>query len=254
MNNRRYFVAGNWKMHGSLGQARQLAAAVAQAAPDAVDVAICPSYVHLNAAAESLQGHALALGAQDASAWPDQGAYTGQVSAEMLRELGCRYVILGHSERRGLLGESDDLVARKVERVQAAGLIPIICVGETLAQREDGQTEAVVVAQLGAVLERCGAAALGDALLAYEPVWAIGTGRTASPEQAQGVHAVLRGTVAKKDVKIADSLRILYGGSVKPDNAADLFAQADIDGGLIGGAALDADAFLAICQAAAVAV
>lgn len=238
-------------MHGSLSRAEKLAANVAAGAPTGVEIAVCPSYVHLAVAAAALQNSNVALGAQDASSWADQGAYTGQISASMLVEMGCRYVILGHSERRGLLGESDDMVAKKVECAQQAGLIPIICMGETLAQREDAQTETVVVTQLSAVLERCGVAALENALLAYEPVWAIGTGRTATPDQAQQVHEVLRGTVAKKDAKIADSLRILYGGSVKPDNAADLFSQADIDGGLIGGAALDVDAFLAICQAAA---
>lgn len=251
MSKRRYCVAGNWKMHGTVGQAGKLAAEIARGLPDGVEALVCPTYVHLGAVAPQLQDSRLGLGAQDASAWPDQGAYTGQISADMLKEAGCHYVIVGHSERRGLLGESDELVARKVERVQEAGLLPIICIGETLAQREDGQTDNVVAAQLAAVLERCGVAALADSMLAYEPVWAIGTGRTASPEQAQHVHAVLRATVAKKDAKIADSLRILYGGSVKPDNAAELFAQADVDGGLIGGAALDADAFLAICQAAA---
>lgn len=251
MNKRRYCVAGNWKMHGSVTQAEKLAADIAAAVPQNVDSVVCPPFVHLGVVAPQLQDSALALGAQDASAWGEQGAYTGQISAQMLKEAGCSHVIVGHSERRSLLGETDDMVARKVERVQEAGLIPIICVGESLAQREDGQSDAVVAAQLTAVIERCGASALADALLAYEPVWAIGTGRTASPDQAQHVHAVLRATVAKKDAKIADSLRILYGGSVKPDNAADLFAQDDVDGGLIGGAALDADAFLAICQAAA---
>ena len=213
-------------------------------------MAVCPPYVYLPLVQQALKGSAVALGAQNLSLWADSGAYTGEISGRMLDEFGCRYVIVGHSERRGLMGETDDAVAEKVERALAANLTPILCVGETLAQREDGETEAVVLAQLGAVMERCGAQGLARSVVAYEPVWAIGTGRTATPEQAQQVHAVLRGAVAQKDAKIADSLRILYGGSVKPENAAELFAQNDIDGGLIGGAALDASAFLAICQAA----
>ncbi len=250
MSNRTYFVAGNWKMHGSLGQAAELAGSIAKAAPDGVDVAVCPPYVYLPDVQAALADSSVALGAQNLSAWADSGAYTGEISGRMLGEFGCRYVVVGHSERRGLMGESDETVAQKVERAQEVGLIPIICVGETLAQREDGETETIVLSQLEVVIERCGVAALANAVVAYEPVWAIGTGRTATPEQAQQVHAVLRGAVAQKDAKIGDSLRILYGGSVKPDNAADLFAQPDIDGGLIGGAALDAPAFLGICEAA----
>lgn len=250
MSNRTYFVAGNWKMHGSLAQAAELAGSIAKDAPDGVDVAVCPPYVYLPDVQAALGDSAVALGAQNLSAWADSGAYTGEISGRMLGEFGCGYVIVGHSERRGLMGESDETVAQKVERAQEVGLIPIICVGETLAQREDGETETIVLSQLEVVIERCGVAALANAVVAYEPVWAIGTGRTATPEQAQQVHAVLRGAVAQKDAKIGDSLRILYGGSVKPDNAADLFAQPDIDGGLIGGAALDASAFLGICEAA----
>ncbi len=250
MTQRRYFVAGNWKMHGSLVQSAELARAVAAGAPADVDVAVCPPFVFLAQVQQALAGSSVALGAQNLSAWPDSGAYTGEVSARMLTDFDCRYVIVGHSERRGLLGESDETVAQKFERAQAVGLVPVLCVGETLAQREDGETETVVLGQLAAVIERCGVAALANAVVAYEPVWAIGTGRTASPDQAQQVHAVLRGAVAAKDAKIADSLRILYGGSVKADNAAELFAQQDIDGGLIGGAALEPEAFLAICRAA----
>ena len=250
MSNRKYLVAGNWKMHGSLGQAVTLASALVAGKPKGVDVAICPPYVYLPTVQAELANSKLMLGAQNVSAWADSGAYTGEISARMLVEFGCQYAIVGHSERRGLMGESDETVAMKVERALEVDLIPIICVGETLAQREDGETETVVLSQLAAVIERCGVAALATAVVAYEPVWAIGTGRTASPEQAQQVHQVLRSAVAEKDAKIADSLRILYGGSVKADNAAELFAQADIDGGLIGGAALDPDAFLAICKAA----
>ena len=247
---KRYCVAGNWKMHGSREQTRELTAGIAGRAPQDVDVVVCPPFVFLSEAAECLTGSHVGLGAQNVAAWPDSGAYTGEISARMLVDQGCGYVIVGHSERRALLAETDEMVAEKFERAQAQQLIPILCVGETLAQREDGETEQVVLAQLTAVIERCGVAALQQAVVAYEPVWAIGTGRTATPDQAQQVHAVLRGAVQEKDAKIADSLRILYGGSVKPDNAAELFAQPDIDGGLIGGAALDVDAFLAICQAA----
>jgi triosephosphate isomerase len=237
-------------MHGSLTQSGELAAQIAKSIPQGVDVAVCPPFVYLANVQAALHGSALALGAQNVSSWAESGAYTGEISGRMLLDFACRYVIVGHSERRGLMGESDETVAEKVERALAVGLIPIVCVGETLAQREDGETEAIVLGQLAAVIERCGVAALSQAVVAYEPVWAIGTGRTATPEQAQLVHQVLRGAVAAKDAKIADSLRILYGGSVKPDNAAELFGQPDIDGGLIGGAALDAEAFLAICHAA----
>lgn len=237
-------------MNGASGEAARLAAAIAGAAPDGPQIAICPPFPYLAEVVTAVRGSAIEVGAQDVSRWADSGAYTGDVSGRMLRDCGCHYALVGHSERRSLMGETDQQVAEKVERAQAAGLTPIICVGESLAQREDGETDAVVLAQLEAVLERCGVAALAEAVLAYEPVWAIGTGRTASPEQAQAVHAVLRGAVAQKDAKIADSLRILYGGSVKPDNALELFSQADIDGGLIGGAALDSSSFLAICAAA----
>ncbi len=250
MSSRTYFVAGNWKMHGSLSLAAELAGKIVAGAPAGIDLAICPPFVYLPVVQTLVQDSAVSLGAQNVSSWADSGAYTGEISARMLTDLACRFVIVGHSERRGLCGESDELVAEKVERAQAAGLLPIICVGETLAQREDGETEQVVLEQLTAVIERCGVAALAKAVVAYEPVWAIGTGRTATPEQAQQVHDFLRSAVREKDAKIASSLRILYGGSVKPDNAAELFAQPDIDGGLIGGAALDADAFLAICNAA----
>ncbi|HBP66717.1 MAG TPA: triose-phosphate isomerase, partial [Alcanivorax sp.] len=178
------------------------------------------------------------------------GAFTGEVSAEMLVDMGCRYVIVGHSERREHFGEDDDLVASKFLRAQKAGLIPILCVGETLRQREAGDTEHVVVRQLMAVVEAAGSAAFDRAVLAYEPVWAIGTGLTASPEQAQAVHADLRAALAARDPDVAAGLRLLYGGSVKADNAAPLFAQPDIDGGLIGGASLNEKEFIAICRAA----
>lgn len=246
---RRPLIAGNWKMHGSNAMTRELVAAIEAAGPfPQVDVAVMPPFPYLPTALAVAE--TVAVGAQDASAQA-AGAYTGEVAAVMLREVGCRYVILGHSERRQYHAESDGLVAAKFKAVQAAGLTPILCVGETLAQRDAGDTDALVSAQLGAVIDAAGVDAFAHAVVAYEPVWAIGTGRTATPEQAQAVHALLRGVVAAKSATIAGSLRILYGGSVKPNNAATLFAQTDIDGGLIGGASLVADDFVAIIRAAA---
>jgi triosephosphate isomerase (TIM) len=246
---RRPLIAGNWKMHGSPAQVRGWLAAVEAAGPfPAVDVALMPPYPHLSAAATL--SRSIAIGAQDASAHAG-GAYTGEVSAAMLKEIGCRHVIVGHSERRQYHAEGDALVAAKFAAVQAAGMVPVLCIGETLAQRDAGETDTVVGAQLGAVIAAAGIDAFANAVLAYEPVWAIGTGRTATPEQAQAVHALLRGVVAASSANIAGSLRILYGGSVKPNNAATLFAQTDIDGGLIGGASLVADDFVAIIRAAA---
>ena len=246
---RRPLIAGNWKMHGSIAMTRELVAAIEAAGPfPQVDVAVMPPFPYLPTALAVAE--TVAVGAQDASAQA-AGAYTGEVAAVMLREVGCRYVILGHSERRQYHAESDELVAAKFKAAQAAGLTPILCVGETLAQRDAGDTDALVSAQLGAVIDAAGVDAFAHAVVAYEPVWAIGTGRTATPEQAQAVHALLRGVVAAKSATIAGSLRILYGGSVKPNNAATLFAQTDIDGGLIGGASLVADDFVAIIRAAA---
>lgn len=216
----------------------------------AVETAVCPPHVYLGDVAAGLAGSAVALGAQDASEHAD-GAYTGEVSAGMLKDRGCRYVIVGHSERRTLFGDTDERVAAKFEAVQKSGLRPILCVGETLSERESGATEQVVERQLRAVIRRCGTQALVSAVLAYEPVWAIGTGRTATPEQAQAVHGFLRTVIAGEDAGVAEGIRILYGGSVKGANAASLFAMADIDGGLIGGASLVADEFVAICRAAA---
>jgi triosephosphate isomerase (TIM) len=231
-------VAGNWKMHGSLAANRALLDAVAAATSgmSGVECAVCVPFPYLPQAAERLRGSALAWGAQNVSEHRE-GAYTGEVSAAMLKDLGCRYAIVGHSERRQLYGEGDALVAAKFAAAQGAGLTPILCVGETLAEREAGRTEQVVGRQLDAVR-------FADAVLAYEPVWAIGTGRTASPEQAQAVHAFLR-------AKVGAATPILYGGSVKPQNAAAIFAMPDVDGGLIGGAALVAEDFLAIARAAA---
>jgi triosephosphate isomerase (TIM) len=246
---RKPVVAGNWKMNGRRAMAVSLAAEIAAAAPDGVDVLLCPPLVYLDAVAQAVAGSAVALGAQNLSEQQD-GAYTGEVSAEMLLDAGCGYVLVGHSERRTLYGEEDALVAAKFRRALAAGISPVLCVGETLAQRQAGQTEAVIDGQLTAVLSGLTADALSRAIIAYEPVWAIGTGMTASPDQAQAVHAHIRRRLeADFGPDAAGSMRLLYGGSVKADNAASLFAGADIDGGLIGGASLDAATFLAICQA-----
>ncbi|MBX3726437.1 MAG: triose-phosphate isomerase [Xanthomonadales bacterium] len=244
-------VAGNWKMHGDLALTGALVAAAASAARGAagVEVLVLPPAVLIPAAAAAAQGR-LAVGGQDLSRHR-QGAYTGELSGAMLVEAGCSHVLVGHSERRQYHGEDDALVAAKFQAAQAAGLVPVLCVGETLDERDAGRTGEVVTRQLGAVLAAAGVGALAGALLAYEPVWAIGTGRTASPEQAQQVHALLRSEVERQDARIAAALRILYGGSVKPDNAAGLFGQDDIDGGLVGGASLVAEDFSAIIAAAA---
>lgn len=245
-------VAGNWKMNGALGESRELVMALAAGVGEGGDaeMLLCPPFVYLDAAARWLESTPIALGAQDVSREVKPGAYTGEVSGAMLADVGCTHVIVGHSERRTLYGETDDGVVAKFRAVQAAGLVPILCVGETLAEREEGHTAAVVTRQVGAVLDTLGADALGEAVVAYEPVWAIGTGRTATPDQAQEVHALIRALIAVQDATIADGLRILYGGSVKGANAAELFAREDIDGGLIGGASLDAAEFLTIFHAA----
>ena len=245
---RERIVAGNWKMHGSREMARGLAAAVAAGAPAGVRLVLVPPFPYLGLVADAGAGR-IDAGAQDVSAHA-QGAYTGEVAAPMVADCGARYAIVGHSERRQYHAESDALVAEKFIAAQAAGLVPILCVGESLAEREAGETEAVVGRQLDAVLAAAGAAAFGRAVLAYEPVWAIGTGRTASSGQAQAVHAFLRGKVAALDAIVARSLPVLYGGSVKPSNAGELFSQPDIDGGLVGGASLVAADFLAIAAAA----
>jgi triosephosphate isomerase len=244
---RRKLVAGNWKMHGSHPANAELLAGIVAARPFGCDVAVCVPFPYLSEAAVALAGSDIRSGAQDCSAH-EQGAYTGEVSAAMLHEFGCRYVIVGHSERRAYHAEGDQLVADKAKAALARGVTPIVCVGETLAQREAGETEAVVKRQLSAVIHTLAHCA-GEMVVAYEPVWAIGTGRTATPEQAQAVHALLRAQLHAATPH-ADAMQILYGGSVKPDNAAALFAQADIDGGLIGGASLKAADFVAICRAA----
>jgi len=245
-------VAGNWKLNGRRAQAAELVAAVAQgaAAHAHVDTIILPPFPYLGELARDFAHTTLAFGAQDVSAH-QEGAYTGEVAAPMLVDVGARYVLVGHSERREYHHESSDLVARKFKAAISAGLRPILCVGETLSERETGATERTILQQLQPVLDLVGASAFANALIAYEPVWAIGTGKTASADEAQTVHALIRSEVAARDAIIADSLPILYGGSVKPANAGALFAQADIDGGLIGGASLAACDFLAIIAAAA---
>jgi triosephosphate isomerase len=252
---RRKLVVGNWKMNGSLAANAVLLSDIvaglsAVGAADAADCAVCAPAPYLAQCQAQLSGSSAAWGAQDVSAHAS-GAYTGEVSAAMLQDFACRYVILGHSERRAYHHEDDALVAQKTVAALAAGLTPIVCVGETLAQRDAGQTAAVVQAQLGAVLAALAGADIGKIVLAYEPVWAIGTGKTATPQMAQDVHALLRAQLAQTNVAAGVSVQILYGGSMKPDNAAQLMAMADIDGGLIGGAALKAVDFLAIIRAAA---
>ncbi len=248
---RKKFVAGNWKMFTTSATARQLAAAVVRGLGEeqSVAVAVCPPFPYLSAVAEVLQGSRVALGAQNC--YPEkEGAFTGEVSPAMLVDVGCRYVILGHSERRHKLGESDAFINRKVHAALAAGLEVILCLGETLEERQANRTEAVLQTQLIGGLAGLDEAALRRMVLAYEPVWAIGTGQNATPEQAQQAHAFIRGHIRQQfGAEAASTLPIQYGGSVKPDNAASLFHQADVDGGLIGGASLNADHFLAIIRA-----
>ena len=246
---RKKLVAGNWKMNGSLADNAALLAAIKPALAG-IEAAVCVPFPYLAQAQAALAGTSIAWGAQNLSE-QGKGAFTGEVSATMLLDFGCRYVIVGHSERRSLYGESDELVAKKYVAAQAAGLTPILCVGESLDERESGVTEQVVARQLDAVITAAGVASLAKAVGAGEPVWAIGTGKTATPEQAQAVHAFIRGKIAALDAGVADGLVIQYGGSVKASNAAELMAQPDIDGGLIGGASLVAEEFVAICRAAA---
>ena len=248
---RQKLVAGNWKMFGSLKSNLSLLHDVAAGVSGlrGTSVAVCVPFPYLAQAQSVLTGTAVSWGAQNLNEQV-QGAFTGEVSASMLQDFACRYVLVGHSERRAIYGESDTLVAEKFAAALASGLSPVLCVGETLAQREAGKTVEVVAAQIDAVLKRVGVAAFFGAVVAYEPVWAIGTGRTASAEQAQEVHAAIRAQIAAADAQVAEGLQILYGGSVKPGNAEELFAMADIDGGLIGGASLVAADFLAICRAA----
>jgi len=248
---RRPLVAGNWKMNGSKADSTALLDGILQGAGALknVEMAVCPPYIYIPLAAEKLAGSPVVWGAQNVDTHAS-GAYTGEVSGPMLRDYGCTYAIVGHSERRNYFNEDDDLVAYRFGTAQEFGLIPILCVGETLEQREQGKTEAVVEHQIDVVLDAHDIARFNNAVIAYEPVWAIGTGKTATPEQAQEVHKFIRDKLAALDKAVADGLRILYGGSMKADNAKELIGQPDIDGGLIGGASLKADEFLAICRAA----
>lgn len=246
---RRKLIVGNWKMHGSRADiATLLSGLQQQELGSAALVAVCPPFPYLLWAQQHLPA-AIALGAQNVCA-ETQGAFTGEVAAGMLRDCGCRYVIVGHSERRQLYGESDELVARKTGQLLEHALTPIVCVGETLVEREAGQTLTVIGAQLAALFAQVDASQLARCVIAYEPVWAIGTGLTATPEQAQEVHAFIRSQIRSRYESTAENVQLLYGGSVKANNAESLFSQPDIDGGLIGGASLNAEEFAAICRAA----
>ncbi|WP_043798349.1 triose-phosphate isomerase [Azospira oryzae] len=250
---RQKLVVGNWKMHGGLAANRSLLQGVVAGVKGlaaAVECAVCVPYPYLAQAQQELAKTEVSWGAQNLSEQVS-GAFTGEVSAAMLKDFGCRYVIVGHSERRALYGEDDGLVAKKFKQALAGGLVPILCVGETLAQRESGQAAEVVAAQLDAVLDAAGVEVFAGAVVAYEPVWAIGTGLTASPAQAQAVHEGIRARLAARNAEVAAGVRVLYGGSVKAGNAAELFAMPDIDGALVGGASLVAEEFVAICRAAA---
>jgi len=248
---RQPLVAGNWKMNGSSDSVTALIEGI-KAGIDAVttaEMAVCPPYVYIPQVAGLLAGTPVSYGAQDVSD-QEAGAFTGEIAAGMLTDIGCKYAIVGHSERRSLYGESDVYTASKFAAARKAGLVPILCVGELLEEREQGITEQVVERQLDAVIDLEGVAAIASAVIAYEPVWAIGTGKTATPDQAQEVHAFIRAKLAGLDQTVADGVRILYGGSMNAGNAAELLAMQDIDGGLIGGASLKPDAFLAIGEAA----
>lgn len=248
---RQPLVLGNWKLNGNKKSIADLIAGIRRdiKSVSKAEVGVCPPFVYLQNVLQALEGSPIKLGAQNVCE-NDQGAFTGEVSAPMLADSGCRYVIVGHSERRQIYRESNQQVAAKFAAAGRAGLIPVLCVGETQQEWERKESESVVWTQLEAVLKQVGVNAFGKAVIAYEPVWAIGTGNTATPDYAQKMHAFIRGRIAAQDTKVAAGLRILYGGSVNNTNAADLFAQPDIDGGLIGGASLDAEKFLAICKAA----
>jgi len=249
---REFLVAGNWKMNGSNEANKSLLAGIVTGIPEGQGfrLLVCPPFPYLAAVGAQLAGSPVSVGAQNVSE-NESGAFTGEVAPAMLRDVGCDYVIVGHSERRALYGETSEQVAAKFMAAQVAGLTPILCVGETLEERESGATEGVVGEQLAAVVNAAGIGAFRRAVVAYEPVWAIGTGKTATPEQAQDVHRYIRGTLAAADKSVAERLQILYGGSMKGENAAGLLSMPDIDGGLIGGASLKADDFLAIAKAAA---
>lgn len=245
---RQSLIMGNWKMNGSRQEGQALAKALAEGLGQvAQEVAVCVPFVYLSDIRETLAASPIALGAQNVA---DQasGAYTGEVSASMLAECGCKYALVGHSERRSYYGDTNESVAKRFVQAQSQGVVPVLCVGETLDEREQNRTFAVVDEQLDAVIDAAGIEAFANAVIAYEPVWAIGTGKTASDEQAQEVHQYIRQQIAKRSQPIADKVQILYGGSVKPDNAKALFAMPDIDGGLVGGASLDAKGFLQIAH------
>ena len=241
-------VAGNWKMNGSRASVDELLEGIIDAGPYDCEVVVFPPFVFLEQVNRLVQGSPVMMGAQNLD-WHESGAFTGEIAGPMIRDAGCEYCIVGHSERRQLFGETDKVVAEKFAACQAAGLVPVLCVGETLAEREAGSTGTVVARQLDAVIAHSGIRALARAVIAYEPVWAIGTGESATPEQAEAVHEQLRSMLAGKDREIAAGLRLLYGGSVNPDNAASLLAQENIDGALVGGASLKAEAFASICNA-----
>ena len=248
---RKNFVAGNWKMNTNLAEGQALVDALKAELSgfNDVDVAVCPPFVYVPKAIESAEGSVIKVGAQNCY-FESNGAYTGEVAPEMLKDIGCTYVILGHSERRHILGETDEVINKKVKKALAAGLDVILCVGELLEEREAGQTESVVETQLSGGLKDITSEQMAHITIAYEPVWAIGTGKTATPDQAQDVHAFIRGWMTHAyDAKVSESVRIQYGGSVKPDNAAELLGQKDIDGALVGGASLKADSFAAIIKA-----
>ncbi|MCW9079800.1 MAG: triose-phosphate isomerase [Gammaproteobacteria bacterium] len=248
---RQPLVAGNWKMNGSRASISELLAGLKAGIGQVTtaEVAVCAPAIYLPDTQAQLDGTPIRWGAQDVSVHAS-GAYTGEIAGSMLKDFGCNYAIIGHSERRAYHGETDEVVAQKFAAARASGLVPILCVGETLEEREQGVTEQVVGRQLDAVVAHCGIEMVGEGVIAYEPVWAIGTGKTASKEQAQDVHAFIRGRLAASSQSVADNMRILYGGSMNPKNAAELVAQPDIDGGLIGGASLKAQDFLAVCSAA----
>ena len=248
---RRPLVAANWKLNGDRAMVDSLCVAINSCTEthQAADVVICPPFPYLVESKALLKASNIHLGSQNV-ALEAKGAYTGEVAAEMLVEVGCEYAIVGHSERREYYAESNEVVAKKIERAQSGSLIPIACVGESLEQREQGQMEAIITQQVSAIIDHVGVNALSNAVIAYEPIWAIGTGKTASPNQAEEVHHMIREIIAKQSSEIAANIRILYGGSVKADNAAELFAKENIDGGLVGGASLDAKQFNAIIAAA----
>lgn len=248
---RQPMVAGNWKMNGSSDSVKELMAGIkaGMGSVNKAEVVVCPPAVYIPRVSGAADGSDIKVGSQNICD-QDAGAFTGEISGAMLKDVGCEYAIIGHSERRALYAESDELVAKRFAAARRNGIKPIFCIGETLQEREAGITNEVCARQIDAVIALEGVEALADGVIAYEPVWAIGTGKTASPEQAQEVHAFIRGKIAALNADVADGLRILYGGSMNPANAAELMSQPDIDGGLIGGASLKADDFLSICQAA----